>query len=88
MLALVAVFVVRLRKSRDGCVDPSPCWPHQMLAVTTVNQTLSCIRVCISEKRWLTVADSDMVNIRQLILILTMTLGVLEPMHLLSRHAQ
>ena len=35
----------------------------------------------------MTVADSDTVNIRQLILILTVTLGVLEPLHLLSRHA-
>ena len=29
-----------------------------------------------------TVADSDTVNIRQLILILTVTFGVLEPLHL------
>jgi hypothetical protein len=35
-----------------------------------------------------TVADSDTVNIRKLILIPTVKLGVLEPLHLLSRHAR
>ena len=35
-----------------------------------------------------TVADSDTVNIRQLILIPTVTLGVLKPLHLLSRHTR